>query len=192
MWTLFLSCMRVFKSGAATCNNATETCCTLPPSAMFTPVWSMVSPDGTDHLVTVDSNEHRVLVASGWTELCAPFGMASEFCKPSTDQLREKAAQYIRGPFLILSSSSLGAADHVTTTPLYRCIDNNGKHLASRAPDCYGKGKSESLMGYVHPTPSSNTPRALRVCDAGNGYYTTLDTPCDPNTTQLDLIGFVH
>ena len=91
-----MSCIRVFRTGASTCTNATEPCCnTDDPLTSWADVYSLTNGSpaggssigdvaaaggGVDHLLTVDEHERAVLLEGGWTEVCAPAGGATAFC----------------------------------------------------------------------------------------------------------------
>ena len=66
--------------------------------------------------------------------------------------------------------------------------------IFSRDGSCYGLGHVESLLGYVQQTPSSDTPRALRICQyQGKAvYHHMLEIECDPGETEIDFFGYVH
>ena len=66
---------------------------------------------------------------------------------------------------------------------------------ASRDPGCDNLGHEESLMGYVQVTPSSDVPRALRLCQYSSSpgvYYHSLESACLAGDSQIDVFGYVH
>lgn len=88
-------------------------------------------------------------------------------------------------------------AEESSSAACHRCITPGGAHYISATANCLGKGKVESLLGYVSIGKSSNTPRALRLCgDKATGELIhAVDENCEkvqPGLTQLEFLGFVH
>lgn len=197
-WTLFESCMRVFRSGAATCSNATELCCgRSDPAQTYRSVYSLELIAGGDNLLTHDLGERNALVTSGaWAEICSPVGGSTVFCKPKAP---EPAATWTRGPFVAFAP---GIAPEITVAPINRCVSRTGgKHFITATLDCRGGvGKLESVLGHTAAARNSNTPRSLRLCGvtpctstAGcASYYHQLDGRCETGDVFLEFLGFVH
>ena len=58
LWDLFRSCMRVFKTGAHSCMNQSESCCQYPPERRWVNVWSLKS--GNSSWAPVPQKSHCV------------------------------------------------------------------------------------------------------------------------------------
>ncbi len=197
MWDLLLSCMRVLRSGAATCTNATESCCAFDAAASWVNVWSMSTEapalggaGGGDRLLTTDENERSVLLGDGWHEVCSAAGGATAFCFWDGDfnALAPTAAAYTAGPFLAYARP-VGSL----TTPVHRCLATSGRHFISADPTCFGSGTVEGLpLGHASKARSSNTPRSLRLCADNGTFVHSLDSKCHAGASQLEFIGFVH
>lgn len=178
MWNVFLSCMRVFRSGAASCAGSSELCCTLQPQDQWVNVWSLFLGT-TDTLLTIHEEEKNALVQQGWTEICSPLCTAHVFCTGGP------AGYYTQSPFL------LHAVSFNQTRPIVRCLSSSVKHFISSSTSCYGQGKAEAVIGYSSTVRSSNTPRSLRVCSKSGQYYHSLDARCKSGDQELEHLGFV-
>jgi hypothetical protein len=196
LWALFESCMRVFKSGAATCTDKTEACCKRgvdDPESDWVNVWSLTNKAAGDSLLTVQENERSSLLKGGWTEVCSPAGGASAFCGwgGNSNAIAPSAPDYTSSPFVMYAS----AISATLSAPCHRCITaaTPAKHFISSTSDCLGKGKLESTLGYVSTERSSDTPRSLRLCQGVAGEMRhSLDSECADGMTQLEFLGFVH
>jgi len=194
MWMLFESCMRVFKTGTATCSDVTELCCkrgSADPKSHWVNVWSLHhGGENGDRLLTTDQHERSVLLKQGWAEVCSAAGGASAFCA-WRGGMAPTAAEYRGGPF-VMYASSLGGAG--ASTPCHRCITPKGMHFISGEEDCHGKGKLESTLGFASAHPSTETPRSLRLCERVNtgAFFHSLDSQCDAGSRIVEHLGFVH
>ena len=65
MYRLLQSCIRVFRSGATTCNQAEEECCDVASSDTFTNVFSLYNPNTIDYLITTSEVERDNIIAAG-------------------------------------------------------------------------------------------------------------------------------
>jgi len=190
-WKLFESCMRVFRSGVATCSNSSEACCVRgngDPGSTWNAVYSLTLGTGTDNLLTIDTNEVKVLLAQGWKQVCQPVNDgSSRFCEWPGKQA-PTAIDYASGPFLINTFLL------PVTSPCYRCISNKSKrHFVSVHCTCLGFGVTESVIGYVSQTRSTEYPRSLRTCMNQDGVFShSLDAPCSVHSARLiEHLGFV-
>lgn len=187
-WKIFESCMRVFRSGAATCSAAAETCCDTDDAlAQWTSVFSLeLKEPFADSLLTTSVAEKSSLAQGAWSELCAPHGGAAEFCAGNNPP----AADYRRGPFLLYTTPPPAPA---RSSPVHRCLTDSARHFPSADAGCRGLGKSEIVLGHASLDRSSETPRSLRLCERSDGgFYHSLDAPCGETDTQLERVGFVH
>jgi len=192
-WKLFQSCMRVFHSGASTCNNATEPCCMRgkeDPASTWNSVYSLNLNSTGDNLLTIDVDEVRVLLKSqGWTQVCQPLPGkdASQFCAWSGNQQAPSASAYTSGPFLL---NTFPASP--STLPCYRCLSHvANRHFASADSSCAGLGTVESTLGHLSQGRSSEYPRSLRTCVSPQGVFThSLDSPCPAGTRIVEHLGF--
>lgn len=189
LWSVFESCMRVFRSGATSCAGqpGTEPCCQLGPEDQWVNVWSLVLK-GVDSLITVQQQEKDALVKQGWTEVCAPLGDAHVFCSGGPTNY------YTQGPFLMHAVATTTNQSAAASSPVFRCLSPATKHFLSSDSNCGGRGKAEAVLGYASTTRTSHTPRSLRVCminDVGQ-FYHSLDSPCKAGDVLLEQLGFVH
>ena len=207
MWALFESCMRVFRSGAATCADKAEACCARGqdhPLSDWVQVASLTTHsagggEGEDYLLTTDMHERHVLLSQGgWVEVCSADGSATAFCKWSTS-VAPNASAYRTGPFTMWA----GSISAELSRPCHRCITSAavtrattvkaGRHFISSDEQCLGLGAVESVLGYVSTQRSSDTPRSLRLCHGPAGRLRhSLDSVCGLEEEQLEFLGFVH
>ena len=214
MWSLFSSCMRVFKGGVKSCAGppaSKEACCAAAPEASWNNVWSLAlgtvrngSIDATDMLLTHLESEKDALVQSGaWTEVCAPFGGATAFCADASQ--RGVGLVTRRGPFLLYAGA---LAAKGASRAVYRCAVPPSVYFPSGDPACRGIGTRQATLGFAGAARSSETPRSLRLCQTFQaasrggggrrgvgdepGWYHSLDAACAAGDQELEHLGFVH
>ena len=174
---LLESCLRVYATGARTCDDAGESCCQLGSGRTF--VYS-VRPSSTatsgDHVPTVERAEFDALLASGWTEACSPIYAPPGLCAGTTAD----------GPF------GLYPEDGADRLPVYRCYTGVG-HLMTNDPGCEGT-TYERLLGYAAASPSSAMPRRLTRCynRSERVHLHWLDAPCPAGVEQEGALGYVQ
>lgn len=178
-YDLLASCVRVFKTGAATCGDTAEACC--QRDAGWTLIYSLRATGGgeadTDHLLTTSAYERDSLVAGGaWEEVGNPFYAPPGLGTGSSSD----------GPF------QLYAADASGRKALYRCYTGGG-HFFSEYESCEG-ATTESLLGYLAVTRSSEMPRPLTRCyNASTGAHPhALVESCPSGTTAEAILGYVR
>jgi hypothetical protein len=176
----------------AACAVAGEACCAFNATEEdYASVWSLNREDGRDSLVTARREERDALVAGGgWAEVCNPYGGPTDFC---VDDALIPTPSAMQGPFALPAACGGGRR------PLSRCLASDGRHfLVGSAADCGEAGAThEALVGCMAPAPSSNTPRALRVCRegaSGRRFHFLDTTQCPPGSADAGggVLGFVH
>ena len=197
-WALLSSCLRVLSTGAgcSAADNSEEACCSSAnPAQRWRNVWSLAlgGNPSKDLLLTVDAHELAMLTkeGGGWEEVCTPHGGASAFCGGAASAQPE--ADYPRGPFLLHAVAQVVPA--APSKAVHRCVSAGGRHFVAGDSACYGRGKSESVLGFASSARNSNTPRSLRSCAAvaaDGAMYHSLDTRCAAGDEELGHLGFVH
>ena len=180
-YALLASCLRVWRSGATSCDDASEACCQTAPG--MAPVWSLKGAGGgawdTDHLLSVNPYENDALLAGGdWEAICNPtYGPPGAFCGGGADGA---------GPFLLYRESG---ADRAL---LQRCNSGVG-HFFSLDPACEGT-TVEDPLGYLSTVKTSETPRPLRRCynSSGQVHFHWLDERCPSGVNEEALLGYVR
>lgn len=70
IYELMASCIRVYRSGAQSCNDTKEECCNMGSSNIWTNIWSMKMSNNSDFLLTASESEKNALIQSGaWSEV---------------------------------------------------------------------------------------------------------------------------
>lgn len=179
-YQLLSSCVRVFRSGAIRCDDASEACCATATASAYVNVWTLVDSAGTDALLTTNRGERDTLVAGGgWREVCARFGTPSTFCLAAN----ESAAPF--GPFIAYSVAA------PTRRALYRCLDGKG-HFFSNDKTC-GSAKLESVIGWLGNTRSGEAPRKITACSRADGErFVAVGSDCPTDTTAGAILGYAH
>ena len=176
-YALLASCLRVYATGAASCDDPGEACCQLAEGRTL--VYSVrASPTATsgDHVPTVERAEADALVAGGWTEGCNPIYGPPGLCAGSSGD----------GPFGLYPSDAEGRV------PVFRCY-TGVDHFLTNDPACEG-ATFERLLGYAASTPSSAMPRPLTRCynRAVRAHLHWLDAACPSSVEQEGGLGFVQ
>jgi hypothetical protein len=184
------------------CAVAGEICCAYDETTEgVAVVYSLASTDGSDSLVTTDKTQLANLTCPGcgYNQVCNAYGGPKLFC---VDTSLVSTPQAVRGPF-VLHSGGCGAGTSgvpyvdpsvvlPTRTPVYKCRTAAGKHYLSQTPACTAGSVLEVTVGCADTSPSSEMPRALRVCQTGQSFYHTLDYTCSGGDAQIALLGYVH
>jgi len=182
----------------AACAVAGEACCAFNATEEdYASVWSLQRSDGRDALVTAAQGERDALVAGGgWAEVCNCYGGPTDFCVDASLLSSPKAMQ---GPFVLHAGCGSGGGGGGARRPLSRCRAADGRHfLVGSAADCGEGGATlETLVGCMAPSPSSNTPRGLRVCveaATGRRFHFLDATACPAGSADAGggVLGYVH
>jgi hypothetical protein len=178
-YQLMASCLRVWRTGATSCDDAGEACCQLGEG--MAPIWSLRVAGGTgedtDHLITNNPAERDPLLAGGWEEICNPHYGPPGFCGGGAEG---------SGPFLLYRSAGADRA------PLYRCY-SGVDHFFSLDAACEGT-TAEYTLGYLSTVRTSETPRPLRRCyNAGDQvHFHWLDEHCPSGHNEEAILGYVR
>eukprot|EP01119_Soliformovum_irregulare_P018421 TRINITY_DN563_c0_g1_i1.p1 TRINITY_DN563_c0_g1~~TRINITY_DN563_c0_g1_i1.p1 ORF type:complete len:568 (+),score=158.68 TRINITY_DN563_c0_g1_i1:15-1718(+) len=182
-YDLMSSCLRIYKSGARSCQDEKEECCQMQKSEIYVNVFSLRKNSGDDFLLTIYPNEVETLVNSGqWSEICSPFPGSSIFCQDRSNL----NGQY--GSFITYSVS------RPESRPLYRCeIPETNQHFFSPDSNCEGY-KMEFQIGFVSTVRRGDSLRGLYRCrdGANNAHYSSLDVVCPNGDHDAGLIGYVR
>lgn len=215
-WDLLLSCLRVFRSGASSCNNVSEVCCDAgrDPAGLWDNVY--VLQTSNDIVLTTDDAERALLVARNYSEVCTGLGGSAVFCNyPAVDN-----STYRLSPFLLHAEPLRPAS---ASLPVFRCVTPAGRHFASVDPSCRQLAVAESVLGYAARSRTTETPRSLRLCQSATRspataqpastfsvapegahgsarpsaislppLYHSVDEPCADGDLQLEYLGHVH
>ena len=140
MWRITSSCVKLYKQGK-NCSDpasASELCCT--DKQVFANVWSYISRDGSDSMLTQNAGEAAELSrnGSGWQERCSPVPGPTVFCyNASLLDGRD-------GPFMLYSRE----VPDVETRPLHRCkAAGGGSNFFSVEQGCEGRGGADRVLG---------------------------------------------
>ena len=181
-YELMASCLRVYRGGATSCDDAGEACCQLAPG--WRVVYSLRAPGGgadmsTDHVPTIDAPERDALVAGGWEEVCNPHYGPPGLCGGGTTG---------DGPFFLFP------ADGPDRAALYRCF-TGVDHFLTLAPGCEGT-TGEGSPGWVSTVRDSETPRPLRRCynAPAQAHFHWLDERCPAidGVSEEAILGYVR
>ncbi len=176
-YALLQSCLRVYRTGASRCTDASEACCQLAPDPILVRSVRLAGgPTAGDHVPTVDAAEADALTASGaWDQVCNPFYGPPGLCGGGTTG---------DGPFRLFATGGAGRA------PLYRCY-SGADHFLSGDSACEGR-TTESLLGYVATAQTSEAPRPLTRCVTPSSVHLHwLDAPCPAGTSGEAVLGYV-
>jgi hypothetical protein len=176
---LLQSCLRVWRTGATTCSDASEACCALAEGRTLirSVRYRGADPYAVDHVPTSDPAEASALVASGaWEEVCNPLYGPPGLCTGTDGD----------GPFGLFPNPGSGRV------PIHRCWTGLA-HFLSPDPACEGT-TTESLLGYAASAPSSDMPRPLQRCYAASAqrHLHWLDTGCPGGTSTEAVLGWVR
>ena len=178
-YALLKSCLAVFRTGATSCEDASEACC--QTAAGWNLVYSLRARGGgdadTDHLLTLSASERDVLVAAGgWEEIGTPFYAPPGLLTETTSD----------GPFQLYAEGGTGR------TLLYRCATAGG-HFFSQDADCEGQ-TVEGPLGWMADARSSEAPRPLLRCyNSSTGSHPhSLVEACPSGTSSEAILGYVR
>jgi len=170
---LVASCVRVYRSGHATCDLAGEACC--QAADPFVTVYSLKETGG-DFLPTTSAAEKNALVGQGnWKERCTPYGGTPYLCTQNGDTA---------GPFRLYSAAGTNRA------ALNRCLFGVN-HFLSTSANCEGQ-VVEGALGFISTVKTSATPRPLARCLQGAFHSHSTTGTCPAGTTTEFILGYVR
>ncbi len=173
IYQLLRSCLRVYRTGATSCTDPAEPCCSTAET--YNDIYSLEESNG-DRLLTGSTVEKSALLGQGnWTELCAPYGGPTSFCVSPGES---------GGPFMLYANP--GAA----RKPLVRCLLGAG-HFMSIDAACEGQ-IVEGPIGFVSQGKTSATPRSLRRCYRNGHHRHVLDGTCPDGSSDDGILGYVR
>ncbi len=184
-YDLAASCVRVFranaKTGATTCSDPKEACCTTATADVYRNVWSLTHAGLHDLLLTTSATEKSAVVASGYREVCSRYGSPTLFCLRGDDPDSPMA------PFLAFAAAGAGRK------PLYRCLTGGTHHFYTLDSKCEGQ-TVEAVVAYFADAPTSEMPRrASRCYNAGNGmHFLAIGSACPSGVTDEGVLGYVR
>lgn len=177
-YELLKSCLRVWRSGATSCTDNAEPCCTPPPDRrLIRSLRVKGGPLAGQHVPTDDANEVTTLLGNGsWDEVCNPHFGPPGLCGNGTTG---------DGPFRLYTVGGPGRVE------LHRCYTGADNFL-STDPNCEGTQHVKSL-GFAAAAPSSDSARPLTRClTQQNVHLHWLDAPCPGGTTGEAVLGYVR
>lgn len=176
-YELLKSCLRVWRSGATACDDASEACCAAPPDRVLVRSLRVKGgPLAGEHVPTDDMNEVVTLLGTGtWDEVCNLHHGPPRLCGGGTTG---------DGPFRLYRTGGPGRVE------LHRCYA--GGNFLSTDPACEGTTHVKSL-GFAATGPTSDSPRPLTRCLTPMGAHLHwLDAPCPVGSKGEAVLGYVR
>jgi hypothetical protein len=181
-YDLMKSCLRVYRSGHASCDLLDEACCQVGTGMTLVRSLRVNDPNAvmnTQHVLTTSNRERDSLITRQWNEVCNPIYAPPGICKGGTTG---------DGPFFVFAEA--GSERRL----LRRCYSGESNFFSLDAT-CEGRTVVGTL-GWISTERNSETPRSLRRCynKLSRTHFHWLDGHCPASADFLegDVLGYVR